>query len=134
VCATSGLPSTPSYHLHNTTRVVARTLLAARISPETTDATTIPHNPQPLQYHNCLSRYGTTVKMKDLPNIWLLKRGRDSNIEAFGIIDITVVVAIVVAIVRVEFGGVCGCARCLRTYSRREYYTQQYGTNRLPQR
>jgi len=59
--------------------------------------------------------------MKDLSNIWLLKRGRDSNIEAFGIIDITVVVAIVVAIVKVEFGGVCGCARCLRTYSRREY-------------
>jgi len=27
VCATSGLPSTPSYLLHNTTRVVARTLL-----------------------------------------------------------------------------------------------------------
>ena len=64
-------------------------LLAARISPETTDATTIPHNPQPLQYHNCLSRYGTTVKMKDLPNIWLLKRGRGSDIEAFGIISWT---------------------------------------------
>jgi len=27
VCGTSGLPSTPSYLLHNTTRVVARTLL-----------------------------------------------------------------------------------------------------------
>ena len=27
MCATSGLPSTPSYLLHNTTRVVARTLL-----------------------------------------------------------------------------------------------------------
>ena len=27
MCATSGLPSTPSYVLHNTTRAVARTLL-----------------------------------------------------------------------------------------------------------
>jgi len=34
-------------------------ILAARISPETTDATTIPHNPQPLQYHNRLSRYNS---------------------------------------------------------------------------
>ena len=89
-------------------------ILAARISPETTDASTIPHNPQQSQYHHRLSRY-------ILPNIWLLKRGRDSNIEAFGIIDITVVVAIVIVIVMAQFGGGCGCARCLRTYSRREY-------------
>ena len=42
------------------------------------------------------------------------------NWEAFSIIDITVVVVIVIVIVSVEFGGICGCARCLRTYSRRE--------------
>ena len=31
MCATSGLPSTPSYLLHNTTRVVARTLLHSTV-------------------------------------------------------------------------------------------------------
>jgi len=59
-------------------------------------------------------------KWKILPNIWLLKRGRDSNIKGFGIIDIAVAVAIVIVIVTVEFGRVCGFARCLRTYSRPE--------------
>jgi len=49
--------------------------------------------------------------MKILPNIWLLKRGRDCNIAIFGIIDIKVLVAIVMVIVIVQFGGgrVCGC-------------------------
>ena len=32
MCATSGLPSTPSYLLHNTTRVVARTLLHSTLA------------------------------------------------------------------------------------------------------
>jgi len=48
------------------------------------------------------------------------KTWRGMNWEAFSIIDITVVVVIVIVIVSVEFGGICGCARCLRTYSRRE--------------
>jgi len=33
VCATCGLPSTPSYALHNTTGVVARTLLHSTLTP-----------------------------------------------------------------------------------------------------
>jgi len=37
-----------------------------------------------------------------------LKRGKDSNIEVFGIIDITVVVAILIVIFMVQFGGVVG--------------------------
>jgi len=41
-------------------------------------------------------------------------------IEAFGIIDITVVAAIIIVIVMVEFGAVCGCAHCRGSYSRCE--------------
>jgi len=44
-------------------------------------------------------------KRKILPNIWLLKRRRDSIIEGFGIIDIIVAVAIVIVTVKVEFWG-----------------------------
>ena len=55
------------------------------------------------------------------------ERGKGSNIQALVLTVIIAVVVIVITIIvlmMVEFGGGSWCARCLRTYSRREHYQE----------
>ena len=82
-------------------------ILAARISPETTGATIIPHSTQLSQYHNG-SNWCQSKRKVSLPNSGPLKRGRDSNIEPLVLINIIVVVAIAKVIVVVLMGQFCG--------------------------
>ena len=99
-------------------------LLAPRISPERAQ-------PQfPSSLNATTTQVDATVKMKvSLPNSRPLYRRMDSSMEPLVLIDIIVVVATVKVIVVVLMGeflrGDCGCARCLRTYSRREYILHQ---------
>lgn len=91
------------FHYHAPSRKSFR-ILAPRISAESTTATTIPPS---LNYPNCaITRINTTVKIKKtlLPNTRPLDKERDSYIEALVLIDITVLAAIVIAIVAVTIG------------------------------